>query len=124
LGDLYEVDEASFTTSTLFTDLLKPQIREILVGLEEQYNYAISMGENSDDLIANKELLEAEGNHIAELLRLLNEGNVEAIYQSMRSFEFARWKSPKKNADEEIKEVAQDMKSIRDQNKKRYQTMK
>lgn len=124
LGDLYEVDEASFTTSTLFTDLLKPQIREILVGLEEQYNYAISIGENSDDLIANKELLEAEGNHIAELLRLLNEGNVEAIYQSMRSFEFARWKSPKKNTDEEIKEVAQDMKSIRDQNKKRYQTMK
>lgn len=124
LGDLYKVNQTSFTNSTLYQDLLKPQIKEILIGLEEQYRYAISLGENSDELTPGKVLVESECNHITELLRLLEEGNVDAVYNTIQSFEFARWKGPKKSADDEVKAVGQDMKGFRDQNKKRYTTMK
>lgn len=123
LSDLYQVDSESFLTSPLYLDLVKPQVMDILVGLEEQYGFAVSIGESSDELAKSLEILQTEHGHVRELIHLLEIDNIDALYNMLQTFSFARWKGAGTKAEPVVKEAGNEMKDIRNQCKKRYEEM-
>lgn len=123
LSELYTVDQTSFGDGILYQELLKPQISDILVSLIELSETAEKLGEGTEELSTQTEIVAREAAHLKELITFIQEDNYEAAYQTVQAFEFVRWKAVKKATDEAIKEVGSDMKELRDQVKKRYSEM-
>lgn len=123
LSELYTTDTENFTAGTLFQKLVKPQILDILVSLIELGITAKQIGEGTEELRHQTELIGAEVVHLQELQDRIAADDYQTAYQLSQSFEFNRWKAVKKSADDSIKEAGAEMKSIRDQIKKRYSEM-
>src|SRR5699024_4552127 len=119
----YTTDTENFTAGTLFQKLVKPQILDILVSLIELGITAKQIGEGTEELRQQTELIGAEVVHLQELQDRIAADDYQTAYQLSQSFEFNRWKAVKKSADDSIKEAGAEMKTIRDQIKKRYSEM-
>lgn len=123
LSYLYQVEENDLTTGVLFKELLKPQILSVLDSLVELSQVAAQLGEGTEELKNQTDLVRGEWIALQEIQTYINEHNYQAAYNGCKNFEFARWKAIKKGTDEAIKETAEEMKGLRDQYKARFKEL-
>ena len=123
LSYLYRVEDNNLTNGVLFKELLKPQIVSVLDSLVELSQVAAQLGEGSEELKNQTELVRSEWLALQEIQTHIKENNYQAAYDGCKVFEFARWKSVKKGTDEALKETAEEMKHLRDEYKKRFKEL-
>ncbi|WP_034550152.1 helicase-exonuclease AddAB subunit AddA [Carnobacterium funditum] len=124
LYDLYENELESFSKGTLFQKLLKPQMSDILISLNELDITAAEIGDGAEELAKQTEIVASEAAHFAEVFKLIQADAYQDAYQLVQSFEFIRWKPVKKSVEDSLIEAGSEMKVFRDQAKTRYGEMK
>ncbi|MCM3512514.1 helicase-exonuclease AddAB subunit AddA [Carnobacterium inhibens] len=123
LSYLYQVEDNDLTKGVLYKELLKPQIISVLDSLVELSQTAGQLGEGTDELDKQTELVKNEWTALQEIQNHIQQDNYQAAYNCCKSIEFARWKAAKKGTDEAIKETAEEMKLLRDEYKNRFKEL-
>ncbi|AGY81715.1 helicase-exonuclease AddAB subunit AddA [Carnobacterium inhibens] len=123
LSYLYQVEDNDLTKGVLYKELLKPQIISVLDSLVELSQTAGQLGEGTDELDKQTELVKNERTALQEIQNHIQQDNYQAAYNCCKSIEFARWKAVKKGTDEAIKETAEEMKLLRDEYKNRFKEL-
>lgn len=116
LPQTYEVTR-SLDEMPLYQTFFKPELLSDLQLAHTQLEQAVRLTEGSDELQATKEQVLNEKYFFEQLMQLVEQNKVEDAYDLMITFSFERFKGAKRNADEWIKETAQEVKALRDASK-------
>lgn len=110
----YQVHE-SLGESMLYQRYLKPALIESLGRCIVRYDEMIQLTQGEEKLVKIVDLAQQEKIQVELLLNLLVQNNLEDSYKQIQTFSFARYPSVRV---EELKEVAQQAKELREKNKK------
>lgn len=118
LATLYQVAEGDLANSSLYKDLIQPQLLQILDTCIELADAGCKLGEGEEELNKLCAILEEERTAYQSIKTLLMHNKVDGAYQQIQGVSFKRWSTPrKKSTPEEVKETAKEMKVFRDQAK-------
>lgn len=115
LADNYKVEE-DIAHSKLYQEILKPQMLARLAACFERFEEMLRLA-NVEELTATQEFILAEKEKFEELSCLLKQDDLNAAYTFIEEWTFARFVGAKRSASDEIKALAQQIKSLREQNK-------
>lgn len=114
LVDVYQANE-SLGDSMLYQRYLKPSLMESLWRCIRRYDEMIQLTQGEEKLAKIVDLAQQEKIQVEVLRQTLEQNNLEDSYKQTQTFSFARYPSVRV---EELKEVAQQAKELREQNKK------
>lgn len=121
LTKLYDIPNGRLADSTLYQNLARPQMLQIIEVFIELNQNALSIGKMDSELEKLVAILEDEQIHFKKIKSYVEEGSLEEAYVLMQSFKFKTWSAPrKKTTPDEVKEAASEMKEYRDQAKSAY----
>ncbi|MDE1548786.1 helicase-exonuclease AddAB subunit AddA [Jeotgalibaca caeni] len=121
LINLYEMEEG-LEKSSLYQDLLKPQIERDLDGILYDLDAAIHMAGEGEGTVKQRDLLESERAHVWAVREAIDQDDYEAGFDRLEQLSFATW--PRSKKDDPDKEVKAQMKNLRDKSKKAFTTLK
>ncbi|MFI3804766.1 helicase-exonuclease AddAB subunit AddA [Vagococcus fluvialis] len=120
----YEV-EGSIINSELYQDFMKPSLVKDLTHLIERSNELINQTIGEPDFEKTLSVFESDKVLLTNILRLVEEDDLDACYTSFLQGKFATIKGPsKKTSPEEVMEVYEELKKERDLIKKQFGTLK
>jgi ATP-dependent helicase/nuclease subunit A len=120
----YEV-EGSIINSELYQDFMKPSLVKDLTHLIERSNELINQTIGEPDFEKTLSVFESDKVLLTNILRLVEEDNLDACYTSFLQGKFATIKGPsKKTSPEEVMEVYEELKKERDLIKKQFGGLK
>ncbi|MGX7013748.1 helicase-exonuclease AddAB subunit AddA [Vagococcus silagei] len=119
LSEMYAVEGKTLSDLELYQHYFKPDLLGSLYQMTDSLAAQLSLIEGEPDFEKTVPILQNEVALLRELVRLLEVDELDAFYQALHGFQFDRIKGPtKKNSTEDIMEIYEDVKAVRDSVKK------
>lgn len=117
LSSRYDVQGNDLSKSTIYQELARPNILDILETSKELLNDANQISNGEPELDGTVSIISEDYLLAESLEQAILDDRLDDAYTLLHNENFPRWKNPSKKSPDEVKDAAKEMKSYRDKAK-------
>lgn len=121
LPKAYDIKE-TLAQMDLYQQIFKPNLIDDLIEIELNQEKMVQLVENEAELAKIQETIQIDQTFYEQLKVYLEQDQLDEMYVLLQTYNFPRFSGAKRGADEAIKEVAAEVKNLRDINKEIIQS--